>query len=260
MNRSYSTLSVDSARSSLTSDLQDTLKPPSVISNSEHPIETLSSEVRTSSPIIQDENTPIAQIKVENVDEPVINSESNLDAGLTVTDLQDEEFGNFVSISNEKPESNVVDTTGSRQTEQIAQKQELEEINGNSNDPALLSTNTDHRLEQSAEEATDSSNKDKGENPPEVLDQSTFKDTQEPGKLGNSSPVVDHIHLKGTGKVSTSKEKKQTKKERKEKAKKSRSKADHAIDDNQSEISYQPDTDLSRSKASKKVNGMLPLY
>jgi hypothetical protein len=77
------------------------------------------------------------------------------------------------------------------------------------------------------------------------------------GVVPNQSPEVDRLSVKKDSvKMGASRTGKKVPKNQqgKDKQKKSRRKAEAVVDDNQSEISYQPDTDLSRSKASKKVN------
>ena len=93
--------------------------------------------------------------------------------------------------------------------------------------------------------------------------QSSLVDIKEPVRLPNEIPKVDRLTEKNSGKTGVNKgkaEKKVAGKER-TKRKKGRGKTETVdkIDDNQSEVSYQPDTDLSRSKASRKVYSKLLL-
>ncbi len=208
---------------------------------------------------------------------------------LTVADLEDSEFGSFVSISNINPNPDTEQSTALPQVNDSSIKSEHSEVLNQTDDLSLPQEQSISGVHSDMEKAdtTDGISTivvdypsltevpsdspvvvvESGHALPPELGNNTvdgYNPSLSPlkgGRKASKSPVVDKLSLKkSVTKTGTTKEKtgkKVSKKESQKKAKKNRSKTEN-IDDNQSEISYQPDTDLSRSKASKKVNGKLP--
>lgn len=190
-----------------------------------------------------------------------VNSTKTTGEEIAVKGLEDEEFGEFVSISKMDPDPVVA----SDQSVVLTGTQESEEKLVTDSSPVIAEPvveSTDHSLPS---EVGNNNIATPVKESPVLPVPSSVKSSKEAEKVPHQSPVVDRLSLKkGATKTGAGKErtgKRVTKKEShkaKEKTKKKRSKleaADKTIDDNQSEVSYQPDTDLSRSKVSKKVNG-----
>lgn len=295
--RSYSTLSVGSTRSSLMSDLQDTPKAPSVISNSEQPpisdlLVSDTSMVRSSSPTEPDDrlkNLPPVIVPTGDGSQPstvegvaeVQRSDNNAGEGIAVAEVNDEEFGQLISVSTVSSDSR---TAGA----QVGSIQPSDETQVTGQEDGVIQHNTKAEAdtsESSHPAALGVTGRPQVENPPDQIsslsestvmpadssvhpewkdnignsvdgsllsNQSPLKGVRD-GKASNRSPEVDKLSLKKKAASKTGKKMSKNQKS-KEKGRKSRGKAEAVIDDNQSEISYQPDTDLSRSKASKKVN------
>lgn len=225
--------------------------------------------------------------------------------GVTVAEVDDDEFGQFISVSNISSDSR----TAPKQPEAQEGNKLLEaqEGNGAQDDDTVVedgdqqhvvltasdavqrdtsdiraeadtseSTHVDHpaavQQQVGRQQAPDqvSSNSESIVMPADsslhpgwrnnignsvLSNQSPLRGVRDAGKASNQSPEVDRLSLrKGAVKAGSRTGRKMPKNQKsKEKARKSRSKTE-TVDDNQSEVSYQPDTDLSRSKASKKVN------
>ena len=258
--RSYSTLSVGSTRSSVTTDFQDIPKAPSIISNSELPVssELLVSEEHgeTASPA---EPVPPVVIKVENSTNGThVNPTLDVHTGeeIAVEEVVDEEFGSFVAVSNvtadpkELPNQSVVppmETVSSEYSELVEKRNNIAVVTQTApqgddhHSPEVVRSNDvtvvpqEHSLASTPEQRNRTGH-------------SVEKNQTPPQRHSKPANQTDKLALKKnrTGKKVGKKES-QRKKRPKSKA--------EVIDDNQSEISYQPDTDLSRSKASKKING-----
>ena len=303
MHRSYSTLSVGSTRSSLMSDFQDTPKAPSVISNSEQPptsdlLVSDSGMVRSSSPIGPEDRLknwpPVVETAGDDSQPGTVEGVSdaqrgdidvNAGEGVTVAEVNDEEFGQFISVSNvdsraasDQPGPQVDSTQPSDETHVTGSDHEVggvmqHDTKPEADAPAAPEVTGTPQVEDSAvqisslSESTvmpaDSSVHPEGKNnignstdTSLLSNQSPLKGIRDAGKASNQISEVDRLSLKKNAvKVVSRTGKKMPKNQKsKEKGRKSRGKAEAVVDDNQSEVSYQPDTDLSRSKASKKVN------
>lgn len=274
-HRSYSTLSVGSTRSSLASELQEIPNAPSIVSTTELPVssEQLVSEqgeVRALSPGVLEESvqTPV-EIKIEG--EVIPEASAVEHENVSTVDLEDSEFGSFVSISNTNPTPGTVQTSATEHEQSAADT--LPQVNDSSAKPEAMRqmdssqeqsvsgphTKVEESLVTSTGHATSSPISATSEQTiPSVLGNNTHTDGHTPspakGDKKSKSPVVDRLSLKKNTKAKEKQGKKVSKKESQKKAKKSKAKTEY-IDDNQSEMSYQPDTDLSRSKTAKKING-----
>ena len=284
VHRSYSTLSIGSTRSSLASELQEIPNAPSIVSNSEQPDQLVSeqSEVRAHSPSMLEESlqTPV-EIKIESEETPM----GTTTESLTVADLEDSEFGGFISISNGNPNPDTIQATATEHEQSTVLPQVIDSsiksehsgvlshVDDSQEQPVPgthaslenidehLATSIDHP--RSATEALSNSpvGVESEHTIPPGLGNNTHTDGYTPspspvkGDRKAKSPVIDRLSLKKT-KTREKPGKKVSKKESQKKTKKSRNKTEY-IDDNQSEISYQPDTDLSRSRTAKKINGKL---
>lgn len=293
--RSYSTLSVGSTRSSLTFDLHE--KTPSVISTSEQAVATdLSLDeqggIGLSSPGVTE--AAQVQISIHSAEEDIQNGGMDASAGegVTAVEVEDEELGKFVSVSNISSESkitgDVVSLVSTASATTTVEAGTLTESNSTTPEPGTTAEpdpstqhpnhstgeeydgSTDIHQASSAALALSDSNVLRSSSPAAVemehslhgnnladsyLRPAQAKETRVTGNATNQSP---EISLKKNASKTERTGRKVSRKEaqrNKEKAKKSKESADKFIDDNQSEMSYQPDTDLSRSKASKKVNG-----
>ena len=273
--RSYSTLSVGSTRSSLNFDLHE--KTPSVISVSEQAATDLSLDeqggVGLSSPGVTE--AAQVQISIHIAEEDIQNGGMDTSAGegVTAVEVEDEEFGKFVSISNDSSESKIPGdvslTTSVTTTVEAGTPTESDsttaEPGGTTAEP---DPSTQHQNHSTGEEYDGSTNIHPASSAALALSDSNVLRSSSPAAVEtehveyrnnlvtrstrNAISQSPEISLKKkTGRTGKKVVKKDAQRN-KEKAKKS---AEKFIDDNQSEMSYQPDTDLSRSKASKKVNG-----
>ena len=205
------------------------------------------------------------------------NVDSNFTEGVIVTDLEDEEIGNFVSISGIgqdsmtgtsqvnhsviKPDGNTTKESSGQVHQNVVICKQEEKSNNPSSNPTSF-TFLSPGLNEVAENCSfgpelnvTGGSVDEGS---VTSDQSQTKGAKESYKVTTKSPIVERLSLKNQGKASKGGKKITKKEKNKEKIKKNRDKVeahDRIIDDNHSEVSYQPDTDLSRSKASKKING-----
>lgn len=264
---------------------------PSITSHSVQPVSDSlvadhgPGEARSSSPIVPDEtlkNAPQVQIDEETVGAELGGVDASTGEGVTVAEMEDEDFGQFVSISNissdsrtEQPVSQDAaeqdtitepDTSGSNL--HTAQQQSASKRQWDSTDTNVTPYQVSSLSESAVMPADSFMHPDLRNNvavdSPVLSSQSPLKGVREGGKAVNQSPEVDRLSLKKNAVKTTGSrtDKKQSKNQRnKLKTKKSRSKAEAMDnDDNQSEMSYQPDTDLSRSKAARKVNGKFHIH
>lgn len=231
-----------STRSSLTSDLLEIPKAPSIISNaSDHDHD----DVRSSSPAPKD----IPPINVEHAG----TSAQIGDANANVAEVEDEEFVNISSGSLTAPDQLALleesDTSaGPPGSSTVANPQ-----GGPSDDPAASISTTPLESTVTAVNHPELKNNigNSLDSPPVMSGQSRVRDAS------NQSATVDK--KRSVVKADSRSGKKVSKKEYQKSTRKGRSKtepSDKFIDDNQSEMSYQPDTDLSRSRASRKANGV----
>ena len=225
--------------------------------------------------------TPV-KIKVEG-EEIHIEANSVNQESLIAADMEDSEFGSFVSISNTNPDTTEIASIDQQselpQANDLATKSEHAEVLGQTDAFSLSQEQNDSSGHTNTEKLNDGTPNTvvppdqpvsavpsgvpavDSEHPlPPELESITVDSPVKGVKKINKNPVVDRLSLKKTAtKTTANKEKtgkKVTKKESHKKTKKTKNKAEY-VDDNQSELSYQPDTDLSRSKASKRVNGKL---
>ena len=266
-----------STRSSLNSDFLEIHRAPSIISNSEQPVsnELLVSEQGepVDSPAVSGEPTPPVQIRVQDPENSTRLSTPNREVVVNVADIESGELEGFVSVASKTPpeksvmsngvpdEVNTLDGTApppqQSQDHEQTSKAESTSVGHGRPDEARLSPVSDVdsslQLNSIGSSALESS---LTETPPRAV--------HETGKMSSHTSGINKLALKKNvasgGKERTGK--KGGKKEARKKEKKNRNKAETAdknVDDNQSELSYQPDTDLSRSKASKKVNSKLDI-
>ncbi len=256
-----------------------------MVSNSDVPTnsELLQSEqdpVKDSSPQPPDENTPTIRISGEDHEGSAqpgtiesIATESNIVQEVTVTDLNDDEFGGFVSVTNTIPDSKPESEPSpgfSQENDATTKLDDTSSAIGDSQQSSIRHDKVvDSKIDGTAESQTDQPKKVISQDThqrmgPEHSDgdtsigqkQSPFRGAKDPIKQSNIISVVNRISPKSTGRDKTGK-KKSKKEVAKEKSKKGHGKTEPVVDDNLSETSYQPDTDLSRSKASRKINGNL---
>lgn len=266
-------LSVASTRSSLTFDYIDLAqRSPSVkdapISLNENTQQNPDSEAAQEPPSI----TPTDVVPNES-ELPVIvmpsgveqnHTEPSLADGVAVADLDDQEFGGSASrqgaVADQSKESSesvikVDDTTD----EKLLRKSE--------DSPSQQHVEAESHLEDSENHMETPLSETKKMVPPATPEISVTlddikhiqrKDVKSPGvpPLNSVSPKVEKLDEK-KGKTRGKGGRKFGRKASKERNKRSKTDVhDRGTDDNQSEMSYQPDTDLSRSKASRKINGI----
>lgn len=230
-------------------------------------------ESQQTTPPESQQTTPPVQINVENADANTsLNSvEASAKQEVTVTDMEDEEFGSFVTVSHIQVESKTLSeqpVTITVATPENESTKKPDDSGNNGHSELLDGTNI---------QGTDS--KPDGKEVSSVDYSFTPELRNNVGKsvpLGQSPPVKGVWELrkgspgmaqkKSLVKTGSTKEKtgkkvvKKDSKRGRDKTRKAQIRTEHmdrSIDDNQSELSYQPDTDLSRSKASKKVNSKL---
>lgn len=234
--------------------------------------QTTPPESQQTTPPESQQTTPPVQINVENADANTsLNSvEASAKQEVTVTDMEDEEFGSFVTVSHIQVESKTLSEQPVTITVAMPENESTKkpDDSGNNGHSELLDgTNiqgTDSKPDGKEVSSVDYSftpelRNNVGKSVP--LGQSPVKGVWElrkgsPGMAQKKSLVKTGSTKEKTGKRVVKKDSKRGR----DKTRKAQIRTEHmdrSIDDNQSELSYQPDTDLSRSKASKKVNSKL---
>lgn len=272
--RSYSTLSVASTRSSLTYDYTDTLMSPS---NKDASFLNESVEQNTHDNTVREPSPSFDTGEVQNGPEvPAIvvdpsleqsDVEARLTDGVVVADIDDEEFGGFVSVSNGALNP---DPNQSQQNKSVVEVEDTTDEKLNQINEGSLSLDRAETESHVVESESRTETEEKAaiqQKPPEInvvdvsldgTEQVQTKDVKDPGSTkASKSPKVEKLNQR-KGKIRVKGSRKFGRKDG-DKEKGKRGKVD-VQDDNHSELSYQPDTDLSRSKASKKVNSMFSSF
>ena len=291
--RSYSTLSVASSRSSLTSELRDVETPspiPGAVGSYTEPTPDRHSPLPPEPSDGQgpvDTTQPVPEISIQNADN-VEQSSSNVgeevsagDGGEVVatpdvTSVIDED--GFVHIQSDNTLTGSNELTSQTQEEPSVDSTALESASSPGNQVAESQVPPVESSPAAAEGATNLSLQDVGrrDNPspsPDIdavdagtPDQLPFRPRVEStaskksqSSSGKHEKKERFSLFKGSSK-SGDKSKSSKKSGKKDKAKKNRVKDDRSMDDNQSEVSFQPDVDLaSKPSVTKKAKGLSSL-
>ena len=271
LSRSYSMLSVDSTRSSLTFDSADfSQRSPSIKDSPIHLDEATEQNTDKDTVLATSPNFHTDVIGGSS-DVPVVVVEASLEQssmehklgdGVIVEDLDDQKFGGFVSLSNAEPGA-------ADQLQKDFSMSPAKDATDKLLTPKDESSSSRHNAEtenhqkdsegQSESSLTGDTKQIVHSLVHEVKDGAEQEQPNSPSVTrGKKNLKVDKLNeKKGKNKVKSGSK---TGKRVSNKEAHKRSKTDihdRGMDDNQSELSYQPDMDLSKSKASKKINGGL---